>query len=349
MKRPVSLWTQIAGTPDQAEPAPAKATTDTATADLEPAIEQTVVTKPSAESVRIGDFFVESGRLSVADIEAIVEKQTSGNLRFGDAAIALGLLREDEVKQALSKQYQYPIASADAALAGFPIAYAPHTPEAEAIRKIRTQLLLQLDAGKNQTIAIVSPNSGEGKSYVATSLALAFAQNGQRTLLINANLREAQHSGVLDSQRLQGLSSVLSRRRPLAHCLISTSFAKLCLLDAGPLPPNPAELLLAPALQNIFDDVTDQFDIVILDTPSMNLFPDAQLIAQQVNACVIVARQHRTPIADIRKTKRMIQAAGGTTVGGIYNEYEDAEDSRTTPHWLTRTLRRLRDRLPNAK
>ncbi len=349
MKRPVSLRTLIAGNATQTTPAPEKELTETTTAQTEPVIEPTVSGKPSPDSIRIGDFFVESGRLTSADVETIIKKQAEGNLRFGDAAIALGLLREDEVKQALSKQYQYPIASADAALAGFPIAYAPHTPEAEAIRKIRTQLLLQLDAGKNQTIAIVSPNSDEGKSYVATSLALAFAQNGQRTLLINANLREAQHSGVLDSQRRQGLSSVLSKRRALAHCLISTSFAKLYLLDAGPLPPNPAELLLAPALQNIFDDVTDQFDIVILDTPSMNLFPDAQLIAQQVNACVIVARQHRTPVADIRKTKRMIQAAGGAIVGGIYNEFEDPDDGRTAPHWLAKQLRRLRERLPYAK
>ena len=336
MKSPVSLWTQIAS-------APAK---DSDAASSTPALETQTPTQPATpEQTRIGDYFIESGRLDSADIDAIIRKQMASNLRFGDAAVALGLLRDDEVQQALSKQYHYPIGSADAALAGFPIAYAPHTPEAEAIRKIRTQLLLRLDARKNQTIAIVSPNSGEGKSYIATSLALAFAQNGQRTLLINANLREAQHSGVLDSQRLQGLSSVLSKRRLLSQCLISTSFSKLCLLDAGPLPPNPAELLLAPALQNIFDSVTDQFDIVILDTPSMNLFPDAQLIAQQADACLIVARQDRTPLNDIRKTKRMIQAAGGTTIGSIFNEYHDPDDSRTAQHWLSKALRRWRSRL----
>ena len=106
MKRPVSLWTQIAGNATQAAPAPEKETTETATAQTEPVVEPTVAAKPSPDSVRIGDFFVESGRLTSADVETIIKKQTDGNLRFGDAAIALGLLREDEVKQALSKQYQ---------------------------------------------------------------------------------------------------------------------------------------------------------------------------------------------------------------------------------------------------
>lgn len=341
MKHPVSLWTQIANVPT-------KDTSDTtapASQALEDKADTTAGNALPPKGSRIGDYFLESGRLDSADTDAIIEKQLSDNLRFGDAAIALGLLREDEVQQALSKQYHYPIASADAALAGFPIAYSPHTPEAEAIRKIRTQLLLKLDTQKNQVIAIVSPNSGEGKSYVATSLALAFAQNGQRTLLINANLREAQHSGVLDSQRLQGLSSVLSKRRPVSQCLIRTSFARLHLLDAGPLPPNPAELLLAPALQNIFDDVADLFDIIILDTPSMNLFPDTQLIARQVDACLIVARQHRTPLNDIRKTRRMILAADGTVIGSIFNEYTDPKDNSTIHLWLTSKLRRLRNRL----
>lgn len=342
MRRPVSLWTQIAKTQAQAaaEPEHAMPAATPATAT-----EQPQHPNNSTEGLRIGDFFVDAGRLSGADVDAIVEKQRAGNLRFGDAAMALGLLREDEVQQALSKQYQYPIASADAALAGFPIAYAPHTPEAEAIRKIRTQLLLKLDANKTQSIAIISPNSGEGKSYVATSLALAFAQNGQRTLLINANLREAQHSGVLDSQRLQGLSSVLSKRHTLAQCLMTTSFAKLCLLDAGPLPPNPAELLLAPGLKNIFENIGDQFDVVILDTPSMNLFPDAQLIAQQVNACLIVARQHTTPVGDIRKTKRMIHAAGGMIVGSIFNEYPDPDTNNSSRHGLTKQLFQWRNQL----
>ena len=337
MKSPVSLWTQIASAPAKDGDSPSSTPGPEAQTTAQPA---------TPEHTRIGDYFIDSGRLDSADIDAIIRKQMASNLRFGDAAIALGLLRDEDVQQALSKQYHYPIGSADAALAEFPIAYAPHTPEAEAIRKIRTQLLLRLDAPKNQTIAIVSPNSGEGKSYVATSLALAFAQNGQRTLLINANLREAQHSGVLDSQRLQGLSSVLSKRRLLSQCLISTSFSKLCLLDAGPLPPNPAELLLAPALQNIFDSVTDQFDILILDTPSMNLFPDAQLIAQQADACLIVARQDRTPLNDIRKTKRMIQAAGGTAIGSIFNEYHEG-NSHTVQHWLPKILRRWRSRFSN--
>lgn len=334
-KPPPSLWTEIAQTRIREAYGSGGPSAQEGTGD----------TRSGVASPRIGDSFVKSGRLSEDDVKAIIEKQRTEKLRFGDAAIALGLLSEQEVQQALSKQYDYPIASADAALAGFPIAYAPHTPEAEAIRKIRTQLLLKLEPSELRCLAIVSPNSGEGKSYVSTSLALAFAQNGQRTLLINANLREAQHSGVLDSQRSQGLSSVLSQRGDIEQSMLATSFAKLHLLDAGPLPPNPTELLLAPSLLHIFENIKDQFDIVIMDTPAMNAFPDAQLIAQQVDACIVVARQHRTPLNDLRKTKRLIQAAGGAIIGCIFNEYPDLDGPGNPTPWYMSFLHKIRRRL----
>lgn len=278
-------------------------------------------------SARIGDYFIQAGRLTQAQVDSIVQKQQADNLRFGDAAMALGLLKEGEVQLALSKQYHYANASTDPMLAGFPIAYAPHTPEAESIRKLRTQILLQLQADRTQSIAIVSPNGGEGKSYVAASLALALAQNNQRTLLINANLRQPQRSGLLDSQRQQGLSSVLSGRQPIEPSLVTPDFPHLAVLDAGPLPPNPAELLLAPGLQNVIQSIGDRFDIIILDTPPTNLFPDAQLIAQQVDACIIVAQKHKTLLSDIRKTKRLLQSAGGKLLGSVYNTYVGTGDS----------------------
>jgi chain length determinant protein tyrosine kinase EpsG len=268
---------------------------------------------------RIGDHFLQSGRLSEADIQRIARKQQESRLRFGDAAVALGLLSIAEVEQALARQYHYPTAALDAVLAGYPVAHAPHGPEAEAIRHLRTQIILKLDMTQARSIALMSPVGGEGKAYVAASLALAFAQNGQRTLLVNADLRQARHSGLLDSQRPQGLSSVLSGRHSLSQSLITPDFARLRVLDAGPLPPNPTELLLAPALSNMLAQAAEHFDVLILNTPPALRYPDAQLIARQVDACVIVTRQHQTLIRDVRRSQHLILSAGGRLLGTALN------------------------------
>lgn len=279
--------------------------------------------QPVADQERIGEAFVRSGRLSSADVERIMQVQQARHLRFGDAAVALGLLKENEVWQALARQYRYPTAPLDGSLKAYPVVGSPYSQEAESVRKLRTQILLGLDMRHTQSLAVVGPNSGEGKTYLAESLAFAFAQNGQRTLLINANLRQKQKSGLLDGGRQQGLSSVLSGRQTLAQSLTATAFERLTLLDAGPLPPNPAELLLAPALERIIGEARDQFDIVVVDTPAANRFPDAQLIAQQVSACLVVARQHKTSLSDVQKAKRLLQVAGGRLLGSVYNVFAD--------------------------
>ena len=336
MTLPPTLWTDIPSGP-QAAP-------DATTTTRHPVSGEE--SSSFSGSGRIGELFIQSGRLTSEDVDRIVQKQQVDNIRFGDAALALGLLQEGEVQLALSRQYQYATASTDPALASFPIAYAPHSPEAEAIRKLRTQMLLNLDANHTQSIAVVSPNGEEDKSYIAASLALAFAQNGKRTLLINANLRESQNSGLLNAQRQQGLSSVLSGRHSIEHSLTTPNFPRLNVLDAGPLPPNPAELLVAPALLKLIEHVHERFDIIILDTPPSNLFPDTQLIAQQVDACIIVALQHKTLLSDILKTKRLLQTAGGKLLGSVYSTRPQIDifqrlvaPSNVIRHWW-QTLRR---------
>ncbi|CAM5778795.1 polysaccharide biosynthesis tyrosine autokinase [Castellaniella caeni] len=270
---------------------------------------------------RIGDLFVRTRRLSPAEVAHIAQVQEAKNLRFGDAAVSLGLLSEQEVWQALSRQYQYPTAPLDGRFTTYPVVGAPYSQEAEAVRKLRTQILLGLDMRHLQSLVVAGPHGGEGKTYLAESLAFAFAQNGQRTLLINADLRARQQSGLFDSQRQQGLSLVLSGRQPLQQSLVDTPFLDLKVLDAGPLPPNPAELFSAPALDQVFNELRGQFDLVLIDTPAVSRFPDVQLIAQQASACLIVARQHRTSLSDIQRAKRLVQVAGGRLLGSVYNVF----------------------------
>src|SRR5262245_60896789 len=164
----------------------------------------------------IGSILVEEGKLDSDSIEQIMELQRDKGLRFGEAALRLGLITERDLHYAVAKQYDLPrlLADADGATSELVVAHAPFNPRAEEIRSLRTQLLIRwTNAGLNRNVlAIVSPGSHEGRSYVAANLAAAFAQLGERTLLIDADLRRPRLPRIFEVSDSVGLTAVLSGR-----------------------------------------------------------------------------------------------------------------------------------------
>lgn len=270
----------------------------------------------------IGERLVRQGRLSAGQVEQIVALQQSQHLRFGEAAVQLGLLTDTEVKQVLSDQFNYAnVLSAQAADAiQLPIAHHPFGPEAEAIRQIRAGISEQLPPDTLSAIAILSPGNGEGKSYLAASLAISFAQAGKRTLLLNANLRnESALSKLLNAPPHAGLSSILANRAAATPGAAIPHFPLLRLLDAGPTPPNPTELLLEPRLSKLVELYRPHFDLILIDTPAFSLYSDAQIIARQADAALIVARQDHTSFDALAALKRQLHQTGSTVLGSVLN------------------------------
>src|SRR5690606_13645245 len=158
---------------------------------------------------------------------------------------------------------------------------------------------------------------GEGKSYLAASLAVAFSQTGMRTLLLNANLREAGQRGVgeLQGRRDVGLSTMLSRRTPASVEQPLKSFPTLFLLDAGPQPPNPLEILTEPALRNFLQPLRESHDVIVVDTPGALAYSDAQVITRQVDGCLLVAREDVTWLKQLRHLENSLLNAGARVLG----------------------------------
>ena len=144
-------------------------------------------------------------------------------MRFGDAALQLGLLDEDDIQQVLSRQYDYTylMPDDDSISKEVVAAFKPFSPVVEQLRVLRSQLLLRwfdVDAG-GRALAVLSPDTGEGRSFVAANLAVVFSQLGQRTLLVDADLRRpCQHRLFRISDKL-GLSSILAGRAETAECI----------------------------------------------------------------------------------------------------------------------------------
>src|SRR5256886_11805625 len=201
--------------------------------------------------LRIGDILAAEGKLDRAGIEQVIRLQESRGVRFGEAALRLQLITLEDLRAALAKQYDYPYlpADGDAFSADLAVSRDALHPNAEQLRALRTQLLIQWSKLEREprALAIASPGSFEGRSYVTANLAVLFAQLGLRTLIIDADFRAPRQFEIFNVSDRVGLSAVLSGRARAGAAMPAPALGPLPVLPAGARPTNPQELLLRPA------------------------------------------------------------------------------------------------------
>ena len=274
---------------------------------------------------RLGNILLQGGRISAADVERVLALQRREGLRFGEAALRLGVITEEDLAGAIAKQYGIPhlVPGAGGLAAELVAVYEPAHRCAEELRSLRTELLIRMSstAPARRLLAIVSPASGDGRSYLAANLAVLFAQLGRRTLLIDADLRSPRQHRIFDIPDRVGLSAVLSGRAGTEAVTALGDLGPLSLLPARALPPNPQELLLRPALGAALDALSREFDIILLDTPPAGLFADAQSVAFVAGNALVLARRDRSRVADTARVIRGLGDAGARIVGTVFNAH----------------------------
>src|SRR6266446_1728280 len=274
---------------------------------------------------RIGGILAEEGKLGVGDIERVMELQQAEGLRFGEAALRLGLVTEDDLRCAVVKQYDLPhlLPGNEGISSELVVAYEPFHPRAEELRALRTQLLIRWSkAGVRQRVlAIVSPGPGEGRSYVAANLAVAFSQLGERALLIDADLRTPRQHRIFNVPDRIGLAAVLSGRADRGAVVPVSEFGSLSLLPAGACPPNPQELLLRPSFTALLDELRIDFDVILFDTPPAKLYADAQSLAFRAGSVMLLARKDHTRLADTTSVIQGLSDTGARIVGTVLNAF----------------------------
>lgn len=288
----------------------------------------TRVTQRGATPRSMGDILVASGRLRPADLQRILDSQAKNHSPFGETAIALQLLTKDDIDQALSQQFNYAyLSEADASLSPELVAaYRPFSPAGENLRAVGSQLMLRWlnGAPTRKALAVVSPSAGEGRSFVAANLAVVFAQQGQRTLLIDADLRAKPNraqNALFKLIQSAGLSSVLADRATFdaaAHAV--PGLPGLVVLPAGAVPPNPQELLGRPGFEELLRRAATQFDVVLIDTPNASQFTDAEIIAARAGAGLLVARLNQSLVTVAAQLTRRLQDRGVIMVGSVLND-----------------------------
>ena len=291
--------------------------------DFVPHPDDTLPIKPEDRS--IGAILVQTGRLKFKDAERILRLQREQDLRFGEAATQLGLLTQADIEFALSRQFVYPYLHHGESHVSEDLvaAYEPFTPQVEALRALRSQLMLRWFDGypAHKTLAIVGAARNEGRSYLTANLAVVFSQLGERTLLIDANMRNPCQHTLFGLSNRMGLSTVLSRRAGLEVIQRIPAMLDLSVLPAGTQPPNPLELLSQPLFAQLLKDLARYFDVILFDSPAAAEYADAQILSVRAGAVLIVVRKNATRTWQLRGVSENLAHASTTVVGTVLNDF----------------------------
>jgi receptor protein-tyrosine kinase len=273
-------------------------------------------------SQAIGPLLIETGKLTRDDAERISRLQTEEGLRFGEAAVKLGLLNESDILHALSLQFNHPylINSPLSQLStDLVAAYQPFGAEGEKIRTLRSQLQMRWlkDETRPSAMCIVSPARREGRSRLAANLAIAFSQAGERTLLIDGDMRNPSQHILFGLGNQNGLSRLLAGRMDERVVSFVSGLPGLGVLTAGPTPPNPMELLGTSTFSAILTKSLSSFDVVIIDTPSYEQGIDAQQLTRHAGSALAVARTDQTPVRALQTMIAGLQDSDVKVVGSV--------------------------------
>jgi receptor protein-tyrosine kinase len=195
----------------------------------------------------------------------------------------------------------------------------PHNEAVESIRALRSQLMFSwLNRGDGNALAITSPGRAEGRSWLASNLAVLFAQMGKRVLLVDADLRRPLQHRAFGIENRFGLSALLTGRADALP--VPTGQLNLYVLAAGTAPPNPQELLSSAAFGLVTDRFAKEYEVVLFDTPPSGESSDAQLIAGKAGAAVLLARRNQTRHDKLATAMWQMRVAAVNVVGCVLND-----------------------------
>jgi capsular exopolysaccharide synthesis family protein len=206
---------------------------------------------------------------------------------------------------------------------------APGSQMAESFRVLRTSILLSSAPQPPQVLLVTSAHPSEGKTFASVNLALALAQRGSRVLLVDSDLRKPnvlKLLGLSDGD-VPGLSSYLTGGHDIDQALQAyTAVPNLWLLPPGPIPPNPAELLSSPAMENLVGDLRQRFEHIVFDSPPLLLVTDGILLSTLTDGVVLVVESGSTSRGALNRVRRILDRAGANTLGAVLNKLANRVD-----------------------
>lgn len=196
--------------------------------------------------------------------------------------------------------------------------YEAHSPIAEAYRAVQTNLQFASAGDAIKYISFTSATPNEGKSTTVANLAITMAQDGKRVLLIDADMRKPvvhRRFGLPN----KGLSNYIAMKVSFDNLVERDVVPNLDILASGPVPPNPSELLGAPRMKQLFEEVADEYDYVFIDMPPVLAVTDAAILASKVDRVVFVVKSGADSPDELKLAKTSLLQAGANIMGVILN------------------------------
>ena len=202
----------------------------------------------------------------------------------------------------------------------------PDSPHAEAYRVLRTNMLFSRKDPKLNTITIVSGGAGEGKSTTLFNLSTVFAQNGQRVLIVDSDLRRPSIHKYLKVSNSIGLTNYLLKQNTLEEVIQTTSLPTLDFLASGKLPSSSLGILSSVQMKELIREVKRRYDFVFFDSPPIMGVSDASILASEVDMVLQVIQYRRYPQPMTIRAKQMIEKVGGNLLGIVLNNINVSQD-----------------------
>lgn len=196
----------------------------------------------------------------------------------------------------------------------------PKNTVSEQFRTIRTNINFSSVNRSIKTILFTSSEASEGKSTVAANLAVTWAQQHQKTLLIDADLRRPTLHTTFGLKNTLGLSTILSSDINFETAIQSTAINYLSVVTSGPIPPNPSELLETSRMNELISDFKGKYDIIILDVPPLLSVTDTQIIASLVDGVVLVIRQGTAQKSSVQRSIELLKMVKANLLGYVLND-----------------------------
>ncbi|WP_168210623.1 GumC family protein [Persicimonas caeni] len=198
---------------------------------------------------------------------------------------------------------------------------APKSSFAEGIKTLRTNLMFMAPDNPPKLLLVTSPGPGEGKTLSSVNMAIAMAQSGQRTLIIDADLRRPRvHKALGVPSKEQGVSTVILDRISVDEAIQKTQVPNLEVMTCGEVPPNPSELLHSTRFHELVDELRGRYDRVIFDSPPLAAVSDALVLSQVVDGVLLILKFGQTQRELLRRSVEQLNGIGAPFMGVVFNE-----------------------------
>ncbi len=203
----------------------------------------------------------------------------------------------------------------------------PDSPHAEAYRVLRTNVLFSRKDPTANTLTVVSGGAGEGKSTTIFNLATVFAQNGQRVLVVDSDLRRPSLHKFVNVSNTVGLTNYLLKQNTLEEVIQTTKVPTMDFMASGKLPSSSLGILNSARMKEFIKDVKARYDFVFFDSPPIMGVSDASILASEVDLALLVVQYRKYPQAMTLRAKQMVEKVGGTMLGVVLNNINISQDS----------------------